>query len=82
MPFPTHHLSKRQCFLCPGRLVGAEEEPGLVSGISAGAEKIQEHPCSRVHGVSAVLVLTWQPCHGEQGLQTMPHNDWMGICSS
>lgn len=70
-----------KCFLCL-EVIGAEEEPGLVSGISAGAERYRSIPAAGVHGgpvpfcpPQAALLPR------EQGLQTMPHNDWMGICS-
>lgn len=79
---PTCQRSVK-CFLCPGRLVGAEEEPGLVSGISAGAERYRSIPAAGSMGVQSRLgpppqaALPWEP-----GLQTKPHSDWMGICSS
>ena len=62
---PTRQRSTK-CFLCPGRLVGAEEEPSLVSGISAGAE-IQEHLCSGGHGGP---VPSWSSTTGSPAMGT------------
>lgn len=72
-----------KCFLCPGRLVGAEEEPSLVSGISAGAERYRSISAAGSTGVQCRLgpppqaALPW-----ELGLQTKPHRDWIGISLS
>ena len=79
---PTCQRSTK-CFLCPGRLVGAEEEPSLVSGISDGAERYRSISAVGSTGVQCHLgpppqaALPW-----ELGLQTKPHRDWTGISLS
>lgn len=79
---PTCQRSVK-CFLCPGRLVGAEEEPGLVSGISAGAERYRSILAAGSTGVQSRFGPPPQAAlPREPGLQTKPHKDWMGICSS